>query len=480
MNRLTVGMATYDNHDGVWLTLANLRGCHPQGIEVVVIDNTPRGCDRTRNCVHAHGGRYYHKPNLHGTSAPRDEVFRLAETPWVVCCDDHVQFESGALDGLIRYAESHPDSRDLIQGPLVYDDGSLSTHWRPTTGPGLWGVWDRDERVQGQDTFEIPMQGLGVWAMRREVWPGFNPLFTGFGGEEGYLHELVRRLGGKALCLPALRWRHLFRDPRKAPPYPLSLEDHAWNLLVGHRELGIDATDAIRKDFGNRLPPGLFDALAGGAAKCQPWDRPGERPAPLKVLGVWYSNNSAPPPLLQKSLGTIKRAADLSRADVRVVTCPWEPIPDNPFPETLATFKNGPGHLNIVRQQRQAIDFGRHGEGPGEAFVPDVVCFLEHDVLYPPDYFDRVAKAFVQNPAAPVVSNLDYEGLNAAGWLAVRERHEPLHQLSMRYDVALANLDRAEAEAVASGQCLLEPQGDRKDWARLPPRGRMPSVHVNH
>ena len=68
-----------------------------------------------------------------------------------------------------------------------------------------------------------------------------------------------------------------------------------------------------------------------------------------------------------------------------------------------------------------------------EAQSPDVVCFLEHDVLYPPDYFDRVAQTFRQNPGANVVSNLDYEGLNSTGWLAVKDRHEPMHQLSMRY-----------------------------------------------
>ena len=266
-------------------------------------------------------------------------MFRLARTPWVLVCDSHIIFESRAIRELIGYADMHPTSEDLIQGPLVYDNDGLTTHWKQTTPPGLWGVWDYDYRAKDDAPFEIPMQGLGVFAMRKEAWPGFNPLFTGFGGEEGYLHELVRRKGGRALCLPQLRWRHRFRDARyEGVPYPLRLADHAWNLLVGHRELGIDAVEAIRKDFGSSLEPGVFDALVKGVEACQSWNVPGERPPPVKMLGVWYSNNSAPERLLKNSLATIDRASTLSRHDVRVVTCPWETHPRQPVPR-------GPGEV---------------------------------------------------------------------------------------------------------------------------------------
>jgi len=489
---LTVGFATYDDFPGAWMTVIGLRANHPR-VEILCVDSHPLGCVRTRAVVEAAGGRYHHRPNLTGTSAPRDEVFRLATTPWVACVDSHVLFAAGAVQALTDYAAAHPESADLVQGPLVYDDGGRSTHWRPTTPPGLWGVWDRDPR--GGDSaggpFEIPMLGLGMWMMRKAAWPGFSPLFRGFGGEEGYLHEVVRRRGGRCLCLPAAGWYHRFRDARFEPaPYRLSLDDHVWNLLVGHREVGVDAVEAIRADFGGRLvgsPPGAFDRLAARAAAAQPWDRPGERPPPLKVVGVWYSNNAAPVELLTASLGSIKRAADLSRADVRVVTCPWRPIPGNPFPETLADSPSGPGHLNIVRQQRQCLNAVRDGwvwRDKSQAWDAggDVVCFLEHDVLYPPDYFDRVARAFRENPGARVVSNQDYEGLNATGWLRVKDRHEPLHQLSLRYDVALENLDRAEADCGRQGWAYLEPDhdGGRADWVRIPPAGVMPAVHVNH
>lgn len=485
---LSVGMAVYHETCGSYFTISGLRANHPH-VEIIVVDNAPLPDERTRDVCLAAGGRYFHKPNLYGTSAPRDEVFRLSQTPWTMCVDAHVLFETAAIYELIQYAKANPDSNDIVQGPLVYDDGSITTHWQQTTPPGLWGVWDLDERANSvmrySDPFEIPMMGLGIFAMRTAAWPKFNELFRGFGGEEGYIHEVVRRRGGKALCLPALRWRHWFRDTvphlrrepyRTNPPYSPQVDDHVWNLLIGHREVGIDAVDAIYRDFGHKLQPGAFDKLVK-ASEVQPWDTPGERPAPLKMLGIWYSNNAAPSKVLNASLGSIKRAADLSRAEVRVSTCPWEHINGNPFYEVLAEFKDGPGHLNIVRQQRQCMDMVNR---LSEHWRPDVVCFLEHDVMYPPDYFDRVARAFRENPAAPVVSNLDYEGLNATGWLQVKERHEPLHQLSMRYGLAVENLARCEAEALAQGWCYLEPQGSRDNWMRIPPQGKMPAIHINH
>ena len=183
---------------------------------------------------------------------------------------------------------------------------------------------------------------------------------------------------------------------------------------------------------------------------------------------------STPLPLLQKSLAAIKRAVDETmHHDIQVTTSSWEPVPGNPFIWNVGHPK-GKGHAAIVEQIRGAVEGYTHFASAEW----DALVFLEHDVLYPPDYFDRMGNALASG--APVASNLDYEGLNATGWLRVKERHEPMHQLAMRRDVALANLDRAQAECRATGQALLEPQGDRSEWARLPVVGLCPAVHVNH
>jgi hypothetical protein len=106
------------------------------------------------------------------------------------------------------------------------------------------------------------MQGLGVFACRRAAWPGFNPRLCGFGGEEGYLHEKVRRAGGRTLCLPFLRWMHRFVRP-SGPPYSVSLEDRVRNYLLVHDELGLDPAAAIEHlegQFGAARVRPLVDA----------------------------------------------------------------------------------------------------------------------------------------------------------------------------------------------------------------------------
>lgn len=484
---LTIGMATYGEFDGVWFTLTGLTANHPR-VRYLVVDNTPERDPRTEAITRASGGTYLHRPDLSGTSRPRDAVFRYADTPWVMCIDSHVIFETGAVQAALDYCESHPDSRDLIQGPMVWDNGrGYSTHWKQAAPPGLWGVWDSDPRAEDREPFDIPMMGLGLWMMRKVAWPGFNPLFRGFGGEEGYTHEAVRQRGGRCRCLPRLRWRHKFRDvagwnSNPHPPYPLRLEDHVWNLLVGHRELGIQAEEPIHDHFGKNLPRETWAKLVEASRIVQPSGGPRPYPNRQRILALWYSDNSAPPPLLEKSAQTITAAATQTlRHNVTVSACSWAPV--NGFAPGQWSQYSGEkrrGYDTIVNQIEQAV---AAATANGERY--DAVAFCEHDVLYPPNYFDRIGDALAVNPRAPVVSHLDYIGLNATGWQRVRERHEPLHQLTLRWEVFQKNLSRASDEARTGGSVILEPDhgADRSAWVRLAPSSGdvlMPAVHVNH
>lgn len=478
---LTVGMAVYREFEDVWHTLESLNTFHGTWFNIVVVDNAPSSCLRTKATVSAVGGRYFHRPDLNGTARPRSAVFDFATTPWVLVCDSHVHFEPGALKALEDYIRTNPESKDILSGPIVGDDGKWqATHWELNSNGGLWGTWANNP---SPEPFEIPAQGLGCFAMRREAWPGFHPLMRGFGGEEGYIHEKVRRLGGKAVCLPKLRWRHRFRNvidfKLSPPPYAVTAEDHARNLLIGHRELGIpDYENLIRNQAGLNTPRQAFTAATTEVKIKVTENFPRSLPKGVRVLGVWYSNNSAPPEVLEASLRSIKTSQDqTTRHDVRVITCPWKTVRANPFPEVIAAYRDKYGHAMIVSQINQALK-----EGTRDGWTPDVVCFLEHDVLYAPGYFDRVVSAVVENPGARVISHLDYIGLNATGWLRVKDRHEPLHQLSMTYQTALKNLDRAENDCVRQGWTYLEPDhaADRSTWVRIPPDGYAPSVHINH
>jgi hypothetical protein len=252
--RLSIGMATYDDFDGVYFTVQALRLYHDLAdTELIVVDNF--GCAHTREFVRSWvGGTYVRATDVVGTAAARDRIFECARGAAVLCCDSHVLFAPGVVARLRRFHQDHPDCPDLLQGPLVYDDGRLvSTHFEPVWRDQMWGVWATDPRGDdpAAEPFDIPMQGLGVFSCRTDAWPGFSSGFRGFGGEEGYIHEKFRRAGGRCLCLPWLRWMHRFGRPRGVP-YPLTVEDKLHNYLVGHAELGLDPEPVIAH-FGQYL-----------------------------------------------------------------------------------------------------------------------------------------------------------------------------------------------------------------------------------
>ena len=138
--------------------------------------------------------------------------------------------------------EQNPETNDLYQGPLVYDDlNNISTHFNPNWSGQMYGTWATDERGRDKNApaFEINMTGCGVFSCRKNSWLGFNNLFRGFGGEEGYIQEKFRQAGYKTMCLPFLRWVHRFGRP-DGVKYPLTLHNKLRNYFLGYLELGLD------------------------------------------------------------------------------------------------------------------------------------------------------------------------------------------------------------------------------------------------
>ncbi len=249
---MCIGMATYDDYDGVYFTVQAIRLYHPEiadETEILVVDNHPDGpCAADLKALEkwVPGYRYVPFNQLLGTAA-RDAVFREANADFVLCVDCHVMFAPGSLRQLLDYFYAHPDTPDLLQGPLVYDDlRTLSTHMNPTWSAGMYGVWGYDERAADPAAapFDVAMQGLGAFACCKSAWPGLNPRLRGFGGEEGYLHEKFRRAGARTLCLPFLRWVHRFARP-KGVPYQNTWEDRIRNYLIVAGALGYDPAPAL-------------------------------------------------------------------------------------------------------------------------------------------------------------------------------------------------------------------------------------------
>ena len=249
---LTIGMATYDDFDGVYFTIMSIILYHHAAlpdIEIVVIDNNPdssHGQAVAKFCRQTGQVRYIPAAEYKGTTI-RERVFAEARGDFVLCVDCHVFLHDGAVGRLLEYCTNHPDSIDLLHGPLRYDNlQHISAHMEARWNGGFFGVWGSDPRARNVDgePFEIPLQGMGLFACRKAAWPGFNRKFRGFGGEEGYIHEKFRQNGGRILCLPFLNWSHRFERPNGVK-YVNRWEDRIRNYLIGWDELGMPTTELL-------------------------------------------------------------------------------------------------------------------------------------------------------------------------------------------------------------------------------------------
>lgn len=247
MPRLTIGMATYGDFDGVYFTLQALRMYHDlTDVELIVVDN--KGDKRLKDWITYWGKgliKYRLYTDVIGTTMPREMVFRFARGEYVICLDSHVLLYPGAIDRLW-------DGDALVHGPMMYDDNrtcvtEMKDEWRAN----MWGIWGdaKDRNSLPTEPFEIWGHGLGLFGCKKEFWPGFNPEFRGFGGEEGYIHEKFRQAGRQVLCLPWMKWMHKFNHGVR---YPLDVKDRIRNYIAGSEELGTNPYP-IYEHFGINL-----------------------------------------------------------------------------------------------------------------------------------------------------------------------------------------------------------------------------------
>lgn len=252
--------------------------------------------------------RYVPFHERQSTSATRQAIIDNAAAPIVLVLDCHVMLDPGALLRLVEHIEAADETPTIWNGPLRHDNlaaDQVETHFNRTWGGGMFGQWGRawrccdggvlfsvtndDGRVSfidlveqsplstchrcgrefpslewsgydralkaagfrqlavdpNDEPFEVPGCGLGAFAIRRADWPGFHPHHRGFGGEELYIHDRYRQLGGRAVCLPFFGWSHRFPRPRGVP-YALRLWDKVRNYVLHWNDLGRDLDDVHR------------------------------------------------------------------------------------------------------------------------------------------------------------------------------------------------------------------------------------------
>lgn len=274
---LSIGMATYDDFDGVYFTIQALKMyhnfCNGNLVEFVVLDNNPTSEHGrlTKNLVenNCKNGTYISKEGP-SSSFDKYKIVDHASGKYVIIIDPHVLLTNNFIGILLQYYLKNPDCKDLVQGPLIYDDlHNYATHFDKKWSGEMYGVWGSNKIAHDMgEPFEIEMQGMGFCSFERKNFPGINQEFKGFGGEEGYIAEKFRQNGGKNICIPQLKWCHRFGRPGGAK-YPLILEDRIWNYFLGWLELTKNPEHEViqgaYEHFKDRIPAGSIDTILNKA-----------------------------------------------------------------------------------------------------------------------------------------------------------------------------------------------------------------------
>ncbi len=265
-------MATYDDYNGVYFTIQALRLYHPicktNEVEFIILDSNPEG---------AHGKELKNfqgwVPNLKYIESKKASSFNKYDIPmyhaegkYTLLLDCHVLLLPNSLDALLDYYADNRNCKDIVQGPMFYDDlKNYSTHYAPRWGSDAWGKWATNtESFERKVPFEIMMLGLGAWSCETKNFPKISKYFRGFGGEEGYIHEKFRRNGGKAICIPDFQWLHRFGRP-DGVSYTLTVEDRLWNYFIGWLDVTKDPQHPmildIKDNFKDRVPEETMDKI---------------------------------------------------------------------------------------------------------------------------------------------------------------------------------------------------------------------------
>ena len=254
--KLTIGMANWDDPEGAWWTLSSIRMNHvygqDQSIELLVVDDMPEPQAKLQHVCALANARYVHSGRGQGPARAKDAVWEHAKGDYVLLVDSHVLLATNTIQYLMHGIDMNAVGKDLWCGPLINESGGMvATELLPELRGHFFGVWHVN--TSPDPVREIIAHGSAYSFMKRSEYPGFSKHFRGFAGEEVYLHDKVRRNGGKVLFHRALGWCHRFDRFGRQITYALTLNDKMRNYLIAGYECDWNVPQ-LREYFGKGLP----------------------------------------------------------------------------------------------------------------------------------------------------------------------------------------------------------------------------------
>lgn len=157
--RLSVAIAHYDDLDGAYFTIQDIRkelvfnGRRDllQQIEFVICENNPDSNHArelknfaVQNLATEKSLNYTIQRENKGTALAKDAAISSANGDFVLMLDSHVLLcpTVRTIESLFKFMDQNPETNNLYSGPLIYDNcKSVSTHFRDTWSSGMWGSW---------------------------------------------------------------------------------------------------------------------------------------------------------------------------------------------------------------------------------------------------------------------------------------------------------------------------------------------------
>jgi hypothetical protein len=303
MPKLTIGMAHYNDVQGLIFTIQSLRMHHavrsPE-VEIVVVDNSANlpitgHLHNFLGTAQSWGDitiNYVPMTEPVGTSPTRNKIFEVATGDFVLVMDCHVMLDGikfqtqadmhsvgygmngwGALDRLLEFYTNNPKTDDLYSGPLLTDDLHTSwTHfndeWRGAEGePPMWGTWST--------AWQCPCGGSRFSLL--QVGDQFKPIALTMGpvGIEScyYCNNPIPQKGpwyGHQRYLEQQGWVALGRKPDEEP---FEIPGQGLGLFTCRRESWLKFNDHSRGFGGEELYIHEKYRQAGRKVWCLPFLR---------------------------------------------------------------------------------------------------------------------------------------------------------------------------------------------------------------
>lgn len=302
--KLTIGIIVSDDYHSLYYSLYNLL-LHQdiQDTQLIVINNGLRNQHNTlvEQEVKQHPFiKYIKLDEPSGNSLAKNTLFKEANGDFVLCLDARVMLCENVIKCVKDHINSHPDSKDLVSGPLVFKDCmNFSTHQTEVWSNGVLGVWTKAWKHPSQDItfiaksrdgtpeskcqfvelnsgielppiitsipyhqhrqalhgmkcgqpgldmnnlFQVPMINTSVFLCRKDIWPGLPEGFSAFDTDAYYLARKVGGAGGKCTCLGGLKFIYKQHSPNYTIE-PMFLNKMKDCILV-HTELDLPMDEA--------------------------------------------------------------------------------------------------------------------------------------------------------------------------------------------------------------------------------------------